>query len=159
MERKPIKRSQQILQLSKDHHFTLLFSWKIRQGLKMGIAEARMKRYVEHFWTHHMKIHFREEEDILFAPVKDWKVQKALDDHRRIEELVNKVLHSTAAEEKEHLLLLSDLVDAHVRYEERDLFPHLEKVLGEEELENIGRKLKEEPVLKDDFEDEFWVKQ
>jgi hypothetical protein len=40
------------------------------------------------------------------------------------------------------------------------LFPHLEKVLTIEQLESIGMQLAahHDPTLKDDFADEFWLK-
>ena len=66
MELQPIRRNKHILELSRDHHFTLLFCWKIRQGLKMQIAPERLKNYVNYFWGEHMQPHFREEEEILF---------------------------------------------------------------------------------------------
>ena len=159
MEQKPIKRSEHIKQLSKDHHFTLLFSWKIRQGLKHGIDSGRIKKYAAHFWRHDMKVHFREEEEILFAPFRDEQVQKAIDDHRQIENQVNAVLQSSGDELPKNLLQLADLVDAHVRFEERELFPHLEKTLTPEQLEMIGEKLHNEPLLQDNYPDEFWIRQ
>lgn len=156
MEQKPIKRSEYIKQLSKDHHFTLLFSWKIRQGLKHEVNADRIKKYVAHFWEHNMKAHFREEEEILFAPVKDKQVQKAIDDHRQIEKQFDAVLQASD-DEASKLLLLADLVDAHVRFEERELFPHLERTLTQTQLENIGRQLHNEPFLQDSYADEFWI--
>jgi hemerythrin-like domain-containing protein len=51
------------------------------------------------------------------------------------------------------------MVDKHVRFEERELFPHLEVAIEESELAKIGEKLLEmqsEP-LQDTYEDEFWV--
>jgi hemerythrin-like domain-containing protein len=64
----------------------------------------------------------------------------------------------TADTEKttEILLKLADIVDAHVRYEERILFPHVEKVLTEKQLEEIGMHIAGKP-LKDNFEDKFWI--
>ena len=55
---------------------------------------------------------------------------------------------------------LANLVDEHVRYEERELFPHIENSLTGEQLETIGKKLNEaQPVpLKDVYTDEFWIK-
>ena len=52
------------------------------------------------------------------------------------------------------------MVDDHVRYEERQLFPYIERALKNEELEAIGKKLndKNASVLKDEYKDEFWVK-
>ncbi|RYZ62113.1 MAG: hemerythrin domain-containing protein [Chitinophagaceae bacterium] len=160
MEKKPIKRSQYILPLSKDHHFTLLFCWKIRQGLKHEVEAERIKNYVAHFWEYDMQPHFLEEEEILFAPLKkDEKVAKALNDHRQIEGQVNAILQASGEETVEKLMLLADTVETHIRYEERDLFSYLESSLTQTQLEEIGRQLKEEPLLKDDYADEFWLKE
>ena len=44
---------------------------------------------------------------------------------------------------------LADSVETHVRYEERQLFPHLEKILTEKQLKFIGEQLKKEEIAKD----------
>ncbi len=157
MENKPIKRNAHIVSLSKDHHATLLFCWKIRTGLKHGVAGDRMLSYVQYFWQQHMLPHFLEEETILFLPVKDEKVQRALREHIQIRETIE-ALQNSGDEAKVQLAALADLVDAHVRYEERELFSHLEHTLTNEQLEYIGRQLNEKhETLKDDFADEFWA--
>lgn len=153
---KPIKRSKHILQLSKDHHFTLLFCWKIRQGLKQNIDTERIKRYVYYFWEKDMQDHFREEEEILFAPVNDEWVQKAVEDHQRIKGQVESLKTSNGKEAYKQLRVLADTVDAHVRYEERELFPHLEEVLLATQLEAIGTQLKAVSIQQDEYPDEFW---
>lgn len=159
MENKPIKRNKHIIKLSKDHHLTLLFCWKIRNGLKFEVMPERIIKYVQYFWQYHMQPHFMEEETILFAPVKDAEVQKALNDHAQIAEQM-KALKAAGDNAASQLLILAATVDNHVRYEERELFPHLEKKLTEEQLENIGKEIEAcyHPALKDDFSDEFWVK-
>ncbi|WP_018614499.1 hemerythrin domain-containing protein [Segetibacter koreensis] len=159
MEKKPIKRNEHIVKLSKDHHFTLLFCWKIRNGLKFEIEPGRIEKYVQYFWQHHLQPHFKEEETILFAPVKDAAVQKALDEHAQITQQIN-TLPSAGNNLADQLSILAGTVDNHVRYEERELFPHLEKVLTNEQLETIGKQIaaQNDPTLKDDFADEFWLK-
>lgn len=159
MEIKPIKRSEHIILLSKDHHTSLLFCWKIRQGLKMDAEMERIKKYVQYFWRYHMQPHFEEEEEILFAPLKDEKVQKAIDEHGQIKTQINTLLNRSEMEAGSGLALLADMVDKHVRYEERELFPHLEKTLSHEQLETIGKQLhlRKPSTLKDDFKDEFWI--
>jgi hemerythrin-like domain-containing protein len=157
MKEKPIKRNKNIVKLSQDHHASLLFCWKLRQGVKFNAPFETMKKYVRYFWDHHFSFHFKEEEEFLFAPVLDEQVQKALDDHQKIKIFIEQI-NETGAEDKQDLLLeLADLVDAHVRYEERTLFPHLEKVLSEEQLKNIGEQISDIPV-KDEFPDQFWIR-
>ena len=159
MGQKPIKRNPHIVKLSKDHHFTLLFCWKIRNGLKFEADPSRIKKYIQYFWEQHMQPHFREEETILFAPVKDEPVQKALKEHADIAQQINE-LNVEEHVSPDRLSKLADMVDNHVRYEERELFPHMEKILTEEQLETIGKQIsaQHDSDLKDDFADEFWVK-
>lgn len=158
MSQKPLKRDVNIQPLSKDHHFTLLFCWKIRTGIRNKIEPERIRKYVEYFWNADMKTHFREEEEILFAPVQDEMVQQALDDHIQIAHDVNHVAAASDAAVEEALNTLADRVEAHVRYEERELFPHLERVLTSDQLAAIGLALSKEESLQENYEDEFWVK-
>ena len=153
----PIKRSQHIVQLSKDHHFALLFCWKIRQGLRMHIATERLRNYISYFSKEHLEPHFQQEELLLFKPIGDEKVEKALNDHKKIRDHIALVLDPLNKNDFELISKLTDIVEAHVRYEERELFPHLEKVLAEEQLQSISEELNREPITQDNHEDEFWV--
>jgi hemerythrin-like domain-containing protein len=158
MENKPIKRNENIKKLSKDHHSGLLFCWKIRQGLKLEVEIERIKTYAGYFWINHLAAHFKEEEVILFAPLKDELVQKAIDDHKQIKHQLDELSESSGDDAKKGLLRLANLIDDHIRYEERILFPHLEKMLSDEQLEEIGRHLDAQlSPLADDFEDSFWI--
>ncbi len=160
MNKKPIKRNENILKLSKEHHFSLLFCWKIRQGLKAGIDSSRIIKYVQYFKTHFLLPHFNEEEIYLFSLLNDKHVQKAIEQHKEIKYLLGELLDNDKDTAKQQLEKLANLVDEHVRYEERELFPHIEDSLTGEQLEAIGKKLNEaQPVpLKDVYTDEFWIK-
>jgi len=157
MKDKPIKRNENIIKLSQDHHASLLFCWKLRQGVKYHAPVERMKQYVQYFWDHHFSTHFKEEEEFLFAPLNDEKVQKAIDDHQKIKTFIDQIGFPGSEDEADVLLELADIVDDHVRYEERILFPYLEKALSEEQLETISTQISKVP-LKDDYEDKFWIK-
>lgn len=155
---KPIKRSKYIIQLSREHHFSLLFCWKIRTGIKKGIDPDRIIPYALYFWAEHLLPHFSEE-DILFERVDDELVRRAYSEHHEINELAKQISTLVGNDSKVVALSrLANLVEEHVRFEERELFPHLEKALEESELAEVGRKLLEiqpEP-LQDTYPDEFW---
>jgi len=158
---KPIKRSEHIMPLSREHHFSLLFSWKIRQGLKKGIELQRIISYVNHFFEHNLLVHFREEEETLFAVQDDAMVQRALEEHQLVRKLVPELIGAREDEIPSRLAELADLVEKHVRYEERELFPYLEGRLSPEQLAAIGHQLLEmqpEP-LTDSYPDEFWARE
>lgn len=127
----------------------------------MEIPADRIIKYVEYFKTNFLRPHFREEEKILFAALKDNPVEKAIKQHREINSLVSKLSKNTDSNPVKQLEKLADLVDDHVRYEERQLFPHIEKTLKPAQLEAIGKQLNEDnsSSLMDEYEDEFWVKQ
>ena len=157
MKNKPLRRNENLVKLSKDHHAGLLFCWKIRQGIKYHIETNRMIKYVKYFWDHHLAAHFKEEEEFLFPPLKDKEVQKALDDHQKIKIFVGKIAVTGMEREQGVLLELADTLDNHIRYEERILFPHLQEKLSEEQLKKIGEQIPD-ATLADTYEDHFWEK-
>lgn len=159
MGSKPIKRNEHIITLSREHHFSLLFSWKVKTGLKKGIDLKRIHDYVIFFWEEHTIQHFRQEEEVLFAVHNDELVDKALAEHKVIREKILALEKWNGEDDiSEQLMEVADMITDHVRYEERDLFPHLEQILTPEQLKQIGHELLEmqpEP-LQDDYEDQFW---
>jgi hypothetical protein len=157
MTAKPIKRNQSLVKLSREHHLSLLFGWKIRQGIKNNTAPSRIVPYAGYFREHHLLPHFREEEEILFIPASDPLVRRAKEEHIRIREHIESLLNFRDSALKEQLLLLADELDKHIRFEERELFPHLEKILLPDQLERIGRQLQAAgPEGEDLYEDAFW---
>jgi hemerythrin-like domain-containing protein len=155
--RRPLKRNESIKKFSRDHHLGLLFCWKIRQGLKAGVALNRVCKYVAYFWQQHLQSHIKDEEKILFSQLKDRRVQKALNEHKLISAQVQDVINDLKNNKRKSLTKLADMVDDHIRYEERILFHHLEVKLNKDQLENIGTQIhKQRSSLQDEYEDQFW---
>lgn len=155
MEKKPIRRSEYILQLSREHHFSLLFCWKIRQGIQKQVSPDRITAYVKYFWEAHVTPHFAEEEQIVFPHLQDDKVARAIAEHTELRQAFQHLINHPGEDPIAQLSNIADKMDDHVRYEERELFPHLEKTLSLETLEMIGQQI--DPTMpQDDFSDEFW---
>ena len=151
-----MKRNVNLIELSRDHHFGLLLGWKIRQGIRNNADPKVIAQYVSYFSENSLLPHFQEEEQDVLAPLSpdDPHKQRVLTDHQKIRELV----HRISSEPAEDLLMeLANLVDDHIRYEERELFPYLEQTLRTEELEAIGAALRitHTPFI-DNFSNEFW---
>ncbi|SMD45995.1 hypothetical protein SAMN00777080_4669 [Aquiflexum balticum DSM 16537] len=149
---KPIKRHLALQALSRDHHQGLLLCFKIRQGIKLGVEEARIKKYCEWFWKEHLAAHFSEEEKFVFTVLgdDDIMVQQALREHKRLEKLFN-----DSKSDYDHLKKLEKELEAHIRFEERVLFNKIQDVATEEELETITENHAGEPSCAV-WEDEFW---
>ncbi len=153
-----MKRHESIVALSREHHFGLLFCWKIRQGIKKQVPPERIQPYVKYFWDNHLQRHFEEEETLLFACLQDSLVEQAVLEHRHIRELVDTVSNTNAVTENQ-LNNLVDTVDGHIRFEERTLFPHIERELTEKKLAELEVRLRElhQGQEKDEYLDEFWI--
>ena len=156
-EIKPIKRSEQLAPLSRDHHEALLFVWKIRQGLKNGTDQKTIGQFVEWFWKRHLEEHFREEEQILapWLPKENDLVQRMLNDHQDIEAMVhiNEQIADPALLEE-----LAGKINDHVRFEERELFPFAEQQIPADRLDTIKEQLMAEVHSGLPWTNEFWLK-
>lgn len=153
-----MKRHESIVTLSREHHFGLLFCWKIRQGIKKQVSAERIQPYIKYFWENHLQKHFEEEETLLFILMQDSLVEEAIAEHKHIRQLLA-VSVTTEPIDSKQLNILVDTLDNHIRFEERVLFPHMEEKLSEEKLAELGSRLQNlHPIReKDDYPDEFWV--
>lgn len=153
-----MKRHESILALSREHHFGLLFCWKLRQGIKKQVPAERMRPYVKYFWHHHLREHFAEEETLLFSLLHDNLTEQAMLEHKHLKQLAEDIIQA-AAVTQDDLNTLANTLDDHIRFEERKLFPHMEEKLPEEELTELGLRLQRLHAIpeKDDYADEFWT--
>ncbi len=154
---KPLKRHSFIVEFSKDHHYGLLLVWKIRQGLQKNIEPARMVNYVNFSSEEELLPHFEEEEKYLLPLLAE------TDDLRKRVEAehaqLRKLLSACANDKVAPLNDLANDLEAHIRFEERIFFPHLEKNI---DFDNIDLK---EIIIKHDrnkpdtkWVDKFWEK-
>jgi len=158
MSRTPIKRNEHIKKLSQEHHYCLLFCWKLRQGVSKNIPPERIWRYVQYFWHEHLKPHFKTEEKILFVHFSDNRVERAIREHQQISRFITDLENDSTFIVRKKISELATMVDAHVRYEERQLFPHLERNLTAEQLEKVGTLIQRSTpvILQDQYSDQFW---
>lgn len=152
IETKPIKRSEVLKPLSREHHHGLLLSWKIRTALKKNVEPVRIKKYLDWFFTNHLLPHFEIEEKYLFPVLGNENplVKKALTEHRRLKRLFEE---PTALEK--NMSLIEEELESHIRFEERVLFNEIQKNASTEQLELIRRNHTEEK-FKDNLSDVFW---
>ncbi|HEY0895541.1 MAG TPA: hemerythrin domain-containing protein [Sphingobacteriaceae bacterium] len=156
-----MKRNENLKSLSRDHHYGLLLGWKIRQGIRLHAGPGIMRQYVAYFATNSLFPHFEQEEQevLVFLPAEDPQKQKILADHDLIRSRVSEVLAAEGSEAQQ-LLELEDLasrLDAHIRLEEREFFPYLERTLSPEILAKAGEAIRSGHTdYVENFEHEFW---
>jgi hypothetical protein len=136
-----VKRSAALAALSRDHHKALFVAQHLRRADADTAADAR-SRFLA-YWTEHGRAHFRREEEILlpgYAANGDAHhplVLRALGDHVAIRQRAGVVAADPSAD-PETLRDLGERLSAHVRLEERELFPLIEADMPADELVDLA---------------------
>jgi hypothetical protein len=139
-----MKRGEFLRALSRGHHQGLYVALRLRRATPDSVAEAR--RGFLRFWQTEGSRHFRVEEEVLLPayarhrPPDDPAVVRVLTEHvdlrRRAADLESDdSLTPSAARE------LGELLEQHIRHEERVLFPAIEAALPEAERSELGSAL------------------
>jgi hemerythrin-like domain-containing protein len=143
-----VKRHPALILLSRDHHDGLVQAVRLRRAAADGDASAPLAaaREVVEFFRNEERIHLRDEEEELFplflrhvqsqpAPLREARVQ-----HLQLEGFARKLEIGVAAGivDRETLDATGELLDAHIRLEERQLFPLIEELVSNDELRTLG---------------------
>jgi hemerythrin-like domain-containing protein len=138
-----VKRHEALAQLSRDHHQALFQAQRLRRATEEDAAEVRAG-FVD-FFRNVGNLHFRAEEEVLlpayavYADPSDEVVIRVLVDHTLIRRDVDAL--DGAGLDRVHEL--GDRLEAHVRHEERVLFPLIEQALPDDELARVARRVDE----------------
>jgi hemerythrin-like domain-containing protein len=146
-----MKRAAELRGLSDDHHQGLVQARRLRRpslGEAGNPAEAAAA-FLD-FWRKDTSVHFRKEEEVLlpvFArhggdPVRE-PLGEMLAQHTRIRSLVMELGDQVADGEvrPETLQSIGELLETHIRLEERQVFPLIEETLTAEALKEVASRL------------------
>jgi hemerythrin-like domain-containing protein len=139
-----MKRHSALIPLSREHHDGLVQAVRLRRAAADGDASARLaaaREFVE-FFGYEERVHLRDEEEELFplflryvrsqpAPLREARVQ-----HVQLEGFARKLRIAVAGGivDRETLEAAGELLEAHIRLEERQLFPLIEELVPNDEL-------------------------
>lgn len=151
-----MKRHPSLHPLSQHHHFALIQALEMRRAAetpseRRAAAVMRQAEKFVRFWHKSGQVHFREEEEVLLPAYarhtridKDAQIIRLLGDHAEIRAAVLNLEERLAAKdpiEAEELARIGKLLHDHVRLEENEVFPRIEKALGERQLNEMGHGL------------------
>jgi hemerythrin-like domain-containing protein len=150
----PIKRSLELQTLSREHHSGLLFVWKLREGLKKGTSSERLTDYVSWYWRTHMRRHLSKEEKIILPLMpKNSLAEKVEVEHNYIKEILHDIYTDPL---REDFARLADVIERHIRFEERELFQYLQDHLSKDHLALIQTATTNDLCDCDEWKDAFW---
>jgi hemerythrin-like domain-containing protein len=136
-----LKRTEALQTLSRQHHEGLAVALKLRRSGPDTASQARHAFIA--FWANDGQVHLRVEEEVLLPA---FATRASADDETVVRVLVEHVeLRRRGAElaaEPEPpvytLRELGQLLEAHIRHEERVLFPRIEQALATDELVRLA---------------------
>ncbi|MBI5106405.1 MAG: hemerythrin domain-containing protein [Solirubrobacterales bacterium] len=125
-----MRREAALQPLSRDHHVALEVALRLRRD-EAGAAERFLL-----FWQDAGRHHFHVEEDLIFPVLDDGaeEVQRAVREHAAIRRRAHQLAHGDAVD----TIALGELLNEHVRFEERVLFGLVEEALDAAGLEALG---------------------
>ena len=135
-----MKRHPSLVPLSHDHHHALVEARRLPRAADAADPERRRAAtsFLRFFSTETLR-HFRQEEEQLFPTLVgestgDDLLVRALLEHQRIHALVGRLQAEVSAGggDASTMRELGELLEAHVRLEERRLFPLIERVVAKE---------------------------
>jgi hemerythrin-like domain-containing protein len=133
-----MKRAEALQPLSRDHLKALLAAKRLRDATD---AAGAGQDFLD-FWEAEGKHHFRVEEEVLLpgwalhCPVDRVAVARMLEEHLAIRRGALRAAAEVAS--LEELRELGQLLDDHVRFEERELFPMIERALAPDDLGRLA---------------------
>lgn len=141
----PIKRSKELQPLSRQHHNGLFFCLLLEKGVKKQADKILMRDFCQYFWEKDLEHHFELEEKNLtpFSSYDDLKegIDRMMKEHVFIRKFFTNpdILNEYSIFDQ-----LQQLIDKHIRFEERELFPLIQSVINEEEMQKLGRAFENE---------------
>jgi len=149
-----MKRSRELKPLSSEHHQALLVAFQLKKGLA-GHAESAgapkdlpgllgLARRIE---EQVLRAHARAEEDLLGQFLTEGDMARLRAEHAEMRRLLETARTARPADLRAQLGAFADLLERHVRWEERELFPYAEGHVDEATLATIGGELEKRLVL------------
>jgi iron-sulfur cluster repair protein YtfE (RIC family) len=147
-----MKRTPELRTLSEDHHHGLVHARRLRraaEGDETNSAEPAAKGFLD-LWQKETALHFRKEEEVLLpvmarhgGDLSQKPLVEMLEGHARIRGLVMRLSDDVIGGNvrPETLHEIGEQLEAHIRLEERAVFPLIEESLSEAALTELAARL------------------
>ena len=149
-----MKRHKALYNLSHEHQHALALALKLKYPKKplSSIPEEEvplLSKELTDVFENVLRKHFANEEKCLVPGFEmNELMRRMLEEHVKLVGLYRKITDNPEKWDsktlRDKLSLFGELLELHIRFEERELFPMIEETLTEEELVELGKKLEKE---------------
>jgi iron-sulfur cluster repair protein YtfE (RIC family) len=145
-------RHPTLIPLSHDHHHGLALALRCRKqalGQMKPTGPSGLRERAEEckqFFSNHLLAHFRAEEEALFPALREsvaesvTLIEDLLKEHKEFGQRIAQV--EAGKNLSKALFEFGDLLERHIRKEERELFPLYERHIEAARAEEIGSEIK-----------------
>ena len=136
-----MKRASQLRQLSVDHHQCLVLARRAKRLPSDSTLQQRVALWeqIKERFQAELEPHFQIEETHIAAPLKksgeNTVAEQLYSEHQQLRELVA----DSPDDPADHLIRFGELLERHIRFEERTLFVMAQDLLGEAALDEIEK--------------------
>lgn len=155
-----MKRDENLQPLSRQHHDELLSCLLIRKGVEKKANVTDLKGFTNLFWKDDLVHNIEKEENILLPFLVKHQFEESYinllrNDHEIMKSLLERI--NTFDERHRIFSIFADIVEQHIRFEERFLFGKMQELISAEELEKLGLQLEDTNYRKCvDYPVKFW---
>lgn len=144
------RRHDSLIPLSREHQYALMLCLRIRRGLIEHDTDAdwlQMKAgNAVRFFEGELVTHFRAEEESLFPAMRDLSgasqiIDELLAEHEQMRRLIDQLRKTELISLALTLKEFADTLEAHIRKEERELFPIYEQHASAETIFRVERAI------------------
>src|SRR5687768_9467888 len=146
-----MKRHSSLTEFSDDHHQGLVNARRLKRAASgEDTSSADTARDFLDFWQRDISLHFRKEEEVLLpvlarygGDVGEQPILQMLAQHARIRGLAMQLSDELKQDNirEDTLRSLGEQLEAHIRLEERHVFPLVEETLPEHALQEVTSRL------------------
>ncbi|MBS1108548.1 MAG: Hemerythrin cation binding domain protein [Anaeromyxobacteraceae bacterium] len=148
------KRSRELRPLSSEHHRALLIAFQLKKAIAGHAETAGAPRdldglvaLVRRFEDSVFLVHLQAEEELLGPHLDPKDARRLKEEHRQLRELLVEARTARQASRRGPLLAFAELLERHVRWEERELFEQFEELVAPADLAAVGHALEERLVV------------
>lgn len=146
-----MRRDRSLIPLSHQHQHGLALCVLIDRGLKRDPSRenvAKLSKMAVDMAHIELLSHFQVEEEVLFPAVRPLiedapLVDELIAQHREMEQMINDLATLRGETRKQKLVAFGELLNRHIRSEERQLFQDIQATVGEFRLAQLGREIED----------------
>lgn len=143
-----MQRDKNLYPLSHQHHNGLMAVLLLKKGLQKNADTLVMSDFILAAWNDELNGHFIAEEEhlkpsLLQLPQLQKLYDQMMQEHQQIRSVIDALEKKNI--QTELIASFRDLLEMHIRFEERMLFPFIEQHATAEVLNEAGKKLSHLP--------------